>query len=503
MGLTMTTIHSCTCRHLDDPWAHEVHCQLWDSSEFSEGTARWDPVDRKLVATRLDEVPPEEWFVLATQACGDAAPKRSDFTQEVIDDDLVEGSPCTHDRVHCAECGVFRHDDGRWLLTAEKLFDLPGNDDFDIDDVIDQWEAEEKAMQRQGKPLTCVHQHSYLCVKCGVVRDKLGDPWREYAGPKVGEQVMASKATASTPAPPSWSSIWDDGYGWGGVTGGGATTTYVKDRHYGDKVTFPDGTTIVASSAHVRSDKDKEEDKARGALPDFGVYFASSWSPDWLAYYINWPDGDLPKVPIDQVIFAAEQVRTLANNGGVVEIGCIGGHGRTGTFMACLATLCGVPAAEACDWVWKNYCDKAIETARQEWYVEYFDAARTNTLDQLRECPPKPVYTYTKTTVTPQNSNHSIEDHRQLFLQGLVCIDKIKKDGSKCNWWDKDVEAHPEWARQKAEADAKKAATKGGSKSAPKAPQGQQAQAPASTSPTSAMTELDVQDKMLAWGMFY
>jgi hypothetical protein len=49
-----------------------------------------------------------------------------------------------------------------------------------------------------------------------------------------------------------------------------------------------------------------------------------------------------------------------------VEVGCLGGHGRTGTALACLAILTGHPPGEAVAWVRANYCADAVETAEQE-----------------------------------------------------------------------------------------------------------------------------------------
>jgi protein-tyrosine phosphatase len=52
-----------------------------------------------------------------------------------------------------------------------------------------------------------------------------------------------------------------------------------------------------------------------------------------------------------------------------VELGCLGGHGRTGTALACLAVLGGYPPEEAVAWVRANYCPSAVETAEQESFV--------------------------------------------------------------------------------------------------------------------------------------
>lgn len=46
-----------------------------------------------------------------------------------------------------------------------------------------------------------------------------------------------------------------------------------------------------------------------------------------------------------------------------------GGHGRTGTALACLARLDGVPAGDAVAWVREHYCRQAVETVDQEAFV--------------------------------------------------------------------------------------------------------------------------------------
>ena len=58
-----------------------------------------------------------------------------------------------------------------------------------------------------------------------------------------------------------------------------------------------------------------------------------------------------------------------ARAGEVVEVGCLGGHGRTGTALACLAVLAGHPADDAVAWVRRTYCDRAVETDEQADYV--------------------------------------------------------------------------------------------------------------------------------------
>jgi protein-tyrosine phosphatase len=55
-----------------------------------------------------------------------------------------------------------------------------------------------------------------------------------------------------------------------------------------------------------------------------------------------------------------------------VEIACGGGRGRTGTALACLAVLDGVPPEEAVDFVRRHYDGHAVETPWQRRYVRRF-----------------------------------------------------------------------------------------------------------------------------------
>jgi len=128
-------------------------------------------------------------------------------------------------------------------------------------------------------------------------------------------------------------------------------------------VRFPDGTEVTASPLCAR----RQEDPDR----DFGLYMDPSWAPTWEAELIEWPDFGLPSNPER----AAEQIRAAferAQSGQRVEIGCAGGLGRTGTALACMAILAGVPAEEAVAWVRDNYDSRAVETSDQVAWVSWF-----------------------------------------------------------------------------------------------------------------------------------
>lgn len=130
-----------------------------------------------------------------------------------------------------------------------------------------------------------------------------------------------------------------------------------------DEVALPDGTTIMAVSY--------DEEYERNRVPDFGLYLDSRWSPPWPHDHVDWADFGLPG---DRVRFREQLLELLARarKGQRVEVGCLGGHGRTGTALAVAAVLSGHDASAATAWVRKTYCAHAVETPEQEGFVRKF-----------------------------------------------------------------------------------------------------------------------------------
>jgi hypothetical protein len=128
-------------------------------------------------------------------------------------------------------------------------------------------------------------------------------------------------------------------------------------------VTFPDGTRVQASSIYAR----RVDDPARA----FGLYLDAHWEPTWPAEVIPWHDFGLP-ADGESAARSIESAFARARGGDLVEVGCIGGSGRTGTVLACMAVLAGVPPADAVDWVRHSYRPEAVETAEQEQWVAWF-----------------------------------------------------------------------------------------------------------------------------------
>lgn len=117
----------------------------------------------------------------------------------------------------------------------------------------------------------------------------------------------------------------------------------------------------------------------KGPLPTACVYLSHQWldngiyandgtitryKDDPAVLYVDWPDG--AAVEIETLKFAIGWIKArIEKRNAVIEIGCIGGHGRTGTLAAAVLVKSGMNATDAIAYVKKEYCTKAIETAVQ------------------------------------------------------------------------------------------------------------------------------------------
>ena len=109
-----------------------------------------------------------------------------------------------------------------------------------------------------------------------------------------------------------------------------------------------------------------------GPRPDLGLYLLPKPPPDvpWESRWVRWRDFSLPSDPallresLHELLDRAAEAR--------VEVACRGGVGRTGTALACLAVLDGLPADEAVDFVRAGYRPRAVETRSQAAFVRGF-----------------------------------------------------------------------------------------------------------------------------------
>ena len=110
-----------------------------------------------------------------------------------------------------------------------------------------------------------------------------------------------------------------------------------------------------------------------GAPPQFGLYLQSREpgdDVDWPWRWLRWPDWRTPGDPAEARDALTEAWRRAAAER--VELACPGGAGRTGTALACLAVLDGLPPAEAVRHVRLHYRRRAVETPGQRRYVSRF-----------------------------------------------------------------------------------------------------------------------------------
>ncbi len=81
-------------------------------------------------------------------------------------------------------------------------------------------------------------------------------------------------------------------------------------------------------------------------------------------YIVDWTDmSGLPQPRFEALLNMAIQSLEAGKS---VEVGCIGAHGRTGTFLAgLLVKLEGLPGDEARAEIRRRYCESAVEVEKQ------------------------------------------------------------------------------------------------------------------------------------------
>ena len=110
-----------------------------------------------------------------------------------------------------------------------------------------------------------------------------------------------------------------------------------------------------------------------GPEPDFALYLLGKEPPTvrWRSRWLRWPDFWLPSDRAAAAGALREAWERAATDR--VEVACGGGRGRTGTALACLAVLDGVPPTEAVAYVRAHYDRHAVETPWQRRYVARFE----------------------------------------------------------------------------------------------------------------------------------
>ena len=129
------------------------------------------------------------------------------------------------------------------------------------------------------------------------------------------------------------------------------------------------GVLVLPSGRRIRG---RSLRRPADPAPDFAVYLLGR-APEqtvWPQRWVRWPDFRLPADRADARAALVEAWERSAAE--CVEVACAGGRGRTGTALACIAVLDGVPPAEAVAYVRREYDPHAVETPWQRRFVRRF-----------------------------------------------------------------------------------------------------------------------------------
>ena len=124
-------------------------------------------------------------------------------------------------------------------------------------------------------------------------------------------------------------------------------------------VQLPSGRTVRGRSRRAPADPPADLSLVLLSRPLDDVAGEQRW--------VRWPDFRLPADRAGARAALREAWERAAQER--VEVVCGGGVGRTGTALACLAVLDGVPADDAVRWVRERYHPRAVETPWQRRFV--------------------------------------------------------------------------------------------------------------------------------------
>ena len=131
------------------------------------------------------------------------------------------------------------------------------------------------------------------------------------------------------------------------------------------------GVLELPSGSYVRG-RAMRDSLPDGPRPDLGIYLQGK-DPggfEWDSRWVRWPDFWLPSDSRHLEVVLREALHRSATER--VEIACTGGLGRTGTALACLVALDGVPGGAAVDYVRRHYSRRAMETSWQKRFAKTF-----------------------------------------------------------------------------------------------------------------------------------
>lgn len=331
---------------------HDDKCDLWFNRLFWDGEYKWDGAIGRLV---IDfKLPTADVY---TPVSANPWENAEDYVWD--GDNPIISIATALDRMENAKEDALNGDDWLSPLEDEALaaYLASGADEFGWVQLPDgSWADQEGRVtyritkdadgkdcwveEKWDEPLEdpycdCTPPKQYFCAEHNVTRNKPGDAWE-------------------------WRQTYSTDY------------SYSKCSHCFDRFILPNADAHPNVDIRISGNRKHTE----ATTPDLGVYASNCWNPSAPAIFIPWTDYGLPEVSFTRAANALKAAWNAALAGQVVEFGCMGGHGRTGTMLACIAVLADptMSGDEAVAHVRKVHCNKAVEVAQQEWYVRWFAA---------------------------------------------------------------------------------------------------------------------------------
>lgn len=125
-----------------------------------------------------------------------------------------------------------------------------------------------------------------------------------------------------------------------------------------------------------------------GQRADAGIYLDQQWlmklgvighrilsAGKHPATIAHWPDMGVPRR--QHLALALDWVNLYLSEGKAVEVACVGGHGRTGTFIACALREYGASLTDAVSTVRDLVCQQCVETVPQRDLIQSWERRRT------------------------------------------------------------------------------------------------------------------------------
>lgn len=202
------------------------------------------------------------------------------------------------------------------------------------------------------------------------------------------------------------------------------STYYCNKEHWRTEVQLLEDKVIYASAWADRPKFGGSWDDAPADDLDYGFYLDDLWTSNRITAspgielpvaarnprIIHYPCVD-QHAPGDIKSFKAmmEWILEQIDEGKKVDVGCIGGHGRTGLVLSCLLVTQGMGPWDAMEKIRSEYCTEAVESYTQEDFIGKFwsllnDGIRppANPNKKTYTKYVKQTYDYTKDEHTPQ-----------------------------------------------------------------------------------------------------